>query len=111
MNQKPSKNPIKRKRALKKRIKLEKEGKIVAGLIIPDGAIAADRDKQGYPAGFSPRYYYRDVAYTCRGCGKEEVWTAQQQKRYYEDQKGNIYNEATWCHDCHIRRTKEKYGE
>ena len=36
------------------------------------------------------------------------MWTAAQQKRYFEVQKGNIYNEPKWCHECHTERMKKK---
>jgi putative zinc ribbon protein len=102
-----SKNPIKANREEKRVAKLKKEGRIVKDVEIPEGVLAADSDAQN-SSGFSTKFYYKDIQFTCAGCGKEEVWTAPQQKRYFETQKGNIYNEPKWCYDCHSNRTKNK---
>jgi hypothetical protein len=103
-----SKNSVKRKREEKRLAKLQKEGRLVKGVEIPKNALAANPDDQDHRGGYSAKYSYRDINYTCAGCGRPGVWTAQQQKRYFEAQKGNIYNEPKWCHTCHSRRMKNK---
>ena len=109
MPKKISKKPIKQKREKKRLTKLAKAGRLIQGVEIPEGVLAADLSQQATRGGYSGiRYFYKDVEFICKGCGKKDVWTAEQQKRYYEDQKGNIYNEATWCHDCHTKRMKKK---
>lgn len=30
--------------------------------------------------------YYRETWFTCKECGERELWTARQQKRWYEEQ-------------------------
>jgi hypothetical protein len=102
-----SKNPIKRKREEKRLAKLQKEGRLVKGVEIPKNALAANPEAQNH-SGYSAKFYYRDMHYTCAGCGRPGVWTAQQQKKYFEVQKGNIYNEPKWCHKCHSKRMKNK---
>ena len=103
-----SRNPIKRRREAKRLAKLLKAGRLVEGVEIPQRALAADPDLQNHQGGYSVKFYYQDIHYTCAGCGKPEVWTAQQQKRYFEAQKGNIYNRPKWCYRCHSKRMKEK---
>lgn len=103
-----SKNPIKRKRAEKRLAKLRKQGRVVKGLVIPENALAGDPDKQHHSGGYSAKLYYQDIHYICAGCGKPGIWTAQQQKKYFEEQKGNIYNEPKWCYDCHSKRMAAK---
>ncbi len=49
--------------------------------------------------------YYRDTSFTCKDCGAQEVWTAKQQQRWYEEQGGEIEAIAVRCHAC---RRKEK---
>ena len=49
--------------------------------------------------------YYIDQPFTCRKCGKHEIWKARDQKWYYEEAKGHIDAKAVECHDC---RTKQK---
>lgn len=46
------------------------------------------------------RGYYLDQPFTCQGCGKEEVWTAPQQKWWYEVAKGNVWTTARLCRSC-----------
>lgn len=106
MSRMVSKNPIKRKREEKRLAKLQKQGRLVEGIEIPQNALAANPDAQNHHGGYSGKFYYQDIHYTCAGCGKPGVWTAQQQKRYFEVQKGNIYNVPKWCYKCHSRRMK-----
>ncbi|OYV04132.1 MAG: hypothetical protein CFE26_18535 [Verrucomicrobiales bacterium VVV1] len=49
--------------------------------------------------------YYRDSLFTCKDCGEQELWTAKQQQRWYEEQGGEIEAVAIRCHAC---RSKEK---
>jgi predicted RNA-binding Zn-ribbon protein involved in translation (DUF1610 family) len=49
--------------------------------------------------------YYRDTWFTCKDCGEQELWTAKQQQRWYEEQGGEIEAVAVRCHSC---RRKEK---
>jgi len=64
------------------------------------GAIPADPAKQAPNNSYSPPEYYEDIAFTCRDCGAEEVWTAEQQQWYYEVAKGPIYATAVRCREC-----------
>ena len=103
-----SRNPIKRKREEKRLAKLQKEGRLVKGIEIPKNALAANPDAQNHQGGYSEKFFYQDIHYTCAGCGRPGVWTAQQQKKYFEVQKGNIYNAPKWCYKCHSSRIKDK---
>lgn len=49
--------------------------------------------------------YYRDTWFTCKECGQQDLWTAKQQQRWYEEQGGEIEAIAVRCHAC---RRKEK---
>lgn len=75
---------------------------------IPKGAIHANVEEQAQPESMSARRFYKDITFVCRGCGEPGVWTAQQQKRYFEEQKGNTYNKPTWCTPCHRLRMDAK---
>jgi len=44
----------------------------------------------------------------CEDCGRQEVWTARQQKWYYEVVKVSLYARAVRCLDCRRRRRSEK---
>ncbi len=51
-----------------------------------------------------PVMAYFDIEYRCRDCGKEEVWTAEQQKCYYEEAKGSLYAKAVRCRVSRIKK-------
>ena len=72
----------------------------------PPGAAMADHDElvHNNTYGLLPCYYV-DKVVVCRSCGREEVWTAENQKWWYEEAKGNIHAEAVHCRAC---RDKEK---
>jgi hypothetical protein len=55
--------------------------------------------------GYVIRGYYQDLPFCCQGCGKEETWTAAQQKWWYEVAKGYVYSSAKLCRAC---RKKEQ---
>jgi hypothetical protein len=46
--------------------------------------------------------FYIDRAFTCRRCGKREIWRARDQKWYYEEAKGHVDAHAVECHDCRV---------
>ena len=48
--------------------------------------------------------YYVDQWYACVDCGKHEVWTAAQQKWWYETAKGYIDSIAIRCKPCRLAR-------
>lgn len=52
---------------------------------------------------FVERGYYVDKDFQCQGCGREEVWTARQQKWWYEVAKGYVYSGANHCRTCRRR--------
>ena len=48
--------------------------------------------------------FYIDRPFTCRVCGKEEIWKAESQKWYYEEAKGHTDALAVECHDCRMAK-------
>jgi putative zinc ribbon protein len=50
--------------------------------------------------------FYVDKPFVCRDCGKAEVWTATQQKWWYEVAKGHIDSHAVRCRAC--RRSEQQ---
>lgn len=53
---------------------------------------------------FVRRGYYQDQPFVCVDCGAPGVWTAQQQKWWYEVAKGNVWSHAIRCPDCRAYR-------
>ncbi len=52
--------------------------------------------------------FYVDELFTCRRCGKQEIWTAKSQKWWYEEAKGNINSVAVHCKKCRSKNRHEK---
>jgi len=53
-------------------------------------------------------YHYHDIPFTCRDCGKEEVWTGIQQKWWHEVIGGDIERKASRCRPCRIKERTRK---
>ena len=49
---------------------------------------------------FVARGFYLDQPYTCKHCGKPQLWTATQQKWWYEIAKGDVWAVAVRCRPC-----------
>jgi hypothetical protein len=60
---------------------------------------------------FVGRGYYVDRPFKCKDCGKEELWTATQQKWWYEVAKGDVRSHATQCNACRRKRRERLAGE
>ncbi len=71
---------------------------------LPPGAVAADTSQQVPISSYgSPKKFYFDIPFECKDCGRKEVWTAAQQKWFYEVAKGSLYATAVRCRDCRTR--------
>ncbi len=70
-------------------------------------SLPADPDKLKHinTYGVLPEFYL-DRAFSCRACGKQEIWRARDQKWYYEEAKGHIDAMAVECHNC--RKAKKQ---
>jgi hypothetical protein len=78
--------------------RLSREVRVNASALAPSNSYGA-------PA-FVTRGYYQDEPFQCVGCGKDELWTAMQQKWWYEVAKGYPYSTAKRCRACR-RRERE----
>ncbi len=59
---------------------------------------------------FVTRGYYVERPFTCQDCGKAEVWTATQQRWWYEVAKGGVWTTARRCRPCR-RQERERRDE
>ena len=59
---------------------------------------------------FVERGYYEDIDFQCHDCGKEQIWTGQQQKWWYEVAKGDVATSAIRCRECR-RKERERRNE
>lgn len=67
---------------------------------IPRDAIRANPSLQALNDPYASRPYYRDYEFTCCDCGIPQVWTAEQQRWWYEVARGPIYSRAKRCRAC-----------
>ena len=85
------------------------EGAWRASKGLPGGWVAADPTQQApYNSASPPPTYYVDVEVNCRDCGVEEVWTAKDQKWYYEVIKGTLFATAVRCINCRKKVREQK---
>ena len=54
------------------------------------------------------RYYYVDVLFACRDCGKSCLWTAEDQQWWYEEAQGSVNTAACRCRACRIEERGRK---
>ena len=52
--------------------------------------------------------FYLDMLFVCRDCGSHELWTAKQQKWWYEIAKGSINSVAVRCRSCRKKEQARK---
>ncbi len=57
---------------------------------------------------FVRRGYYQDYPFRCKGCGKEEIWTAAQQRWWYEEAHGDVWTVAVRCRPCRQQERSRK---
>lgn len=77
---------------------------------IPVDAIPAALELQALyvPYIYKPKLFYTDEPFACRDCHKPQVWTAPQQRWWYEHCKGGIRTTAIYCRDCRKKRREQK---
>jgi hypothetical protein len=72
---------------------------------IPAGALPAEPANLLHDRTYGPRpRFYADQPFVCVECGAEEVWTAADQKWWYEEAKGKVATRANRCHACRRAR-------
>ena len=57
---------------------------------------------------FVERGFYLDRPFQCKDCGIAQVWTATQQKWWYESAKGDVWTVAIRCRPCRRREQARK---
>jgi putative zinc ribbon protein len=86
----------------KTRKRLRRPERTAAGTVRVNVEALAPNNSYGAPR-FVERGYYVDEPFTCAGCGVAQVWTAWQQKWWYEVAKGFAYSTAKHCRACRRR--------
>ena len=78
----------------------------------PDNAVMADWNELSHNNTYGPLpVFYMDKPFACVDCGSKELWTAKQQKWWYEVAKGNINTTAIRCLPCRKRIEADKEAQ
>ena len=73
-------------------------GRIAAASEIPDHAIPIDPLKM--KGGWDPPIFLEDKPFTCRDCGRHQVWKAEDQRWYYEETQAPYFMDSIRCRKC-----------
>jgi hypothetical protein len=84
----------------------ERERARARGVMVNRAALAP-HNSYGEPD-FVIRGFYTDRPFACVDCRKAEVWTAAQQKWWYEVAKGDVFATARRCRSCRRRERVRK---
>ena len=89
------------KRSRKKSEKLAKADTTAKLTKRPINVVAANVEALAHNNTYGPLpLFYVDKPFVCRDCDKAEVWTAAQQKWWYEVAKGYAWSTAVLCRAC-----------
>ena len=83
------------------------KGVVIENRIAVNTSLLAPTNSYGRPD-FVYRGFYVDLPFTCKDCGKKEVWTSRQQKWWYEVAKGDMFTVATRCRPCRRKENQRK---
>ncbi len=69
--------------------------------------VDASKLNMGNTYSSAPDFYY-DIEFDCQDCGKQETWSARQQKWWYEDAGGYFFATAVRCRACREKERQRK---
>lgn len=77
------------------------------------GAVMVSKELLGHHVSYSDpeflsRGTYLPMHFVCADCGKQEIWTGEQQKWWYEIAKGDLFSIAKRCRPCRAKERKRK---
>lgn len=80
---------------------------------VSGGAVMVSKDLLGHHVSYSDpeflvRGTYLPMHFVCADCGKQEIWTGEQQKWWYEVAKGDLFSIAKRCRPCRAKERKRK---
>lgn len=79
---------------------------------IPEGALPVDASKLNMGNSYdTPPAYYIDYKFNCIDCGAEAIWTAEQQKWWYEEIQAFIQTNAVRCYSCRLKIRNKKLAQ
>lgn len=76
---------------------------------LPQASVEADHNELSHNNTYSSLpLFYIDKVFACIDCDSNELWTAKQQKWWYEVAKGHIESTAVRCRKCRDKIKAEK---
>jgi hypothetical protein len=93
---------------LKRTKKLVQTEKINNATKLPFSAISADCKALQHNNSYCLPLFYVDKPFVCKDCGIAQIWTAQQQKWWYEVAKGDINSTAIRCRSCRCKEQQRR---
>ena len=77
--------------------------------LFPDGRLPVNQSKVKFNSTiFEIPAFYEDKPFKCKDCGTKEVWTAKQQKWWYEEAGGDLETTAVLCRKCRDQERHQK---
>ncbi len=102
-------NKMRRAEIKQQRLKRKKKSSFLIQNERPKDSVLADLTQLIHNNSYSPLpSYYIDKPFICKDCGAQQVWTALQQKWWYEVAKGHIDSTAVRCRPCRKREQARK---
>ena len=75
---------------------------------IPATAIPVDPHRLNLGGSYHRPAFYEDLEFTCKDCGTDQVWSAEDQASYYESSGAPYYSTAVRCRSCRIKERERK---
>jgi len=94
-------------RAEEARERARREAKALKAQVVVNVENLAPDNSYGTPE-FVRRGFYLDRPFNCKACGKPQVWSATQQKWWYESAKGDVWAVAVLCRPCRLKQRERK---
>lgn len=70
------------------------------GALHIDYSTAARAEITAQDYSVAPRHWYIDATFQCAECGCEFVWSAEEQRVWFETRRISVLSRATRCFDC-----------
>jgi hypothetical protein len=91
----------------REKAKAAERARRLKGQVLVNPALLRPTNSYSIPE-FVERECYVDRPFVCKDCGKAELWTATQQKWWYETAKGDVWTVAVRCRPCRRREQARK---
>jgi hypothetical protein len=77
---------------------------------IPEGTLPGDVTKQKFCVEHhKPKFYYGDIPYKCKICGRDVIFSAHEQKHWFEDLHFHFDSFPQECIECRRKRREDEH--